>query len=56
MATPEAAAKAIIEGISNNQLRILVGDNANELDELVRQYPDQYLELLAASGTPFFAP
>ncbi len=56
MATPEAAAKAIIEGISNNQLRILVGDNAKELDELVRQYPDQYLELLAASGTPFFAP
>ncbi len=56
MATPESAAEAIIEGIRNNQLRILVGDNAQELDELVRQYPDQYLEILAASGTPFFAP
>lgn len=56
MATPESVAAAIIEGIRNNQLRILVGDNAQELDELVRQYPEQYLGILAASGTPFFAP
>ena len=53
--SPEAAAEAIIEGIRNNCLRILIGD-AKEMDELVRQYPDQYLEFLAASGTPFFAP
>jgi NAD(P)-dependent dehydrogenase (short-subunit alcohol dehydrogenase family) len=56
IATPESAAEAIIVGIRNNQLRILVGDNAREMDDLVRQYPDQYLEMLAASGTPFFKP
>lgn len=54
--SPEAAAETIIEGIRNNRLRILVGKGAQEMDELVRQHPDQYLEFLAASGTPFFAP
>lgn len=46
LATPEDAARGIIEGIRNNRPRILVGKGAIEMDELARKNPDNYLDEL----------
>ena len=45
--SPEAAAAIIVEGIKAKSLRILVGEDARELDMLVRNNPDHYLETIS---------
>ena len=40
--TPDAAAKIIIEGVSRNQRRILVGPDARVYDWMVRLLPTAY--------------
>ena len=52
--SPQTAAGIIVEGLKRNDLRILVGEDVREMDELVRNNPDRYLEILAASSSPFF--
>ena len=39
--TAAQAAKIILDGVKAERWRILVGDDANKLDELVRQAPEK---------------
>jgi len=53
--TPEAAAAIILDGVRNEQWRILVGEDAHVLDRLVREHPEtaydvSFIERLRASG------
>ena len=43
----EEAAAIIINGVRENRLRIMVGDDAIFLDQLVREQPEGYLKVLA---------
>ncbi len=54
LSTPRDAALGIIEGIRKNDLRILVGDGAREMDEAVRRFPDRYMQVLADAGNPYW--
>ncbi len=42
--TAEAAAKVILDGVREKRWRILVGDDAHAMDELVRQFPEEAYE------------
>ena len=42
--TAAAAAKVILDGVKADRWRILVGDDAHWLDELVRQTPEEAYE------------
>ena len=42
--TASAAAKVILDGVKAERWRILVGDDAHRLDELVRQTPERAYE------------
>ncbi|MBU6316392.1 MAG: SDR family oxidoreductase [Acidobacteria bacterium] len=58
--TAAQAAAVILDGVRNERWRILVGDDAVALDELVRQYPEQaygpeFLPHLKARGLFAFA-
>ena len=54
LSSPREAALGIIEGIKKNDLRILVGDGAREMDEAVRLFPDRYMQVLAEAGNPYW--
>ncbi len=59
--TAAEAATAILAGVRANQWRILVGDDAHRLDELVRERPNEayeasFLERLRAQGAFGFIP
>jgi len=42
--TSAEAATIILDGVRNDQWRILVGDDAHALDQLVREYPEEIYE------------
>ena len=43
--TAAAAATVILEGVKANRWRILVGDDAHRIDELVRESPERAYEV-----------
>jgi NAD(P)-dependent dehydrogenase (short-subunit alcohol dehydrogenase family) len=43
--TPAQAATVILDGVRNDQWRILVGEDAEFLDELIREYPETAYEV-----------
>jgi NAD(P)-dependent dehydrogenase (short-subunit alcohol dehydrogenase family) len=43
--TPKQAAAIILDGVRNEQWRILVGEDARELDRMVRETPEEAYEL-----------
>ncbi len=43
--TAAQAAEIILDGVRNDRWRILVGDDAQRLDELVREFPEEAYEL-----------
>lgn len=43
--TPKQAAAVILDGVRNNQWRILVGEDAKGLDSMVRETPEEAYEL-----------
>ena len=43
--TPKQAAAIILDGVRNEQWRILVGEDAKGLDRMVRETPEEAYEL-----------